>query len=125
MKQVIDPDGAPEALGAFSHATTNGDTLYTAGQLAQTADRVMHDAPIEAQTTQCLENLEAVLREAELGFEDVLKTTVYMVDIQNWEAVNEAYAEFFEGAPPARTAVGVTGLCGGGDVEIEMVASHT
>lgn len=82
---------------------------------------VLNDAPVEEQTVQCLENLEGVLAAEDLTLHDVLKTTVYIVDIQNWDRVDEAYSEYFADDPPDRSAVGVTGLWGGVDVEIQAI----
>lgn len=125
MRRTVTPDDAPGPVGNFSLGTTNGDLLFTAGQVPETADGdVLRDATVEEQTEQCLRNLERVLAAEGLGFEDVLKTTVFLVDIQNWDRVNEAYGEFLgETEPPARSVVGVTGLWGGIDVEIEAVAA--
>lgn len=125
MQRTITPDDAPGPVGNFSLGTTNGDLVFTAGQVPETRDgEVLRDATVEAQTEQCLRNLQRVLAAEGLGFEDVLKTTVFLVDIQNWEQVNEAYGEFLgEAGLPARSVVGVTGLWGGIDVEIEAVAS--
>lgn len=124
MKQIINPQTVPEPVGAYSQATTNGDLVFTAGQVPETMDgEVLNDATVEEQTHQCLENLKGVLEAQELTLEDVLKTTVFIVDIQNWDRVNDAYAEYFDEEPPARSAVGVTGLWGGIDVEIEAVAA--
>lgn len=122
MKRTIATDRAPGAVGNYSQATTNGDLLFTAGQVPETDDGVvLGDATVEEQTRQCLANLEAVLAAEDLTLADVLKTTVYLVDIQHWDRVNEAYGACFEGDPPARSVVGVTGLWGGIDVEIEAV----
>jgi reactive intermediate/imine deaminase len=97
--------------------------VFTAGQVPETEEgEVLNDAPIKQQTDQCLKNLKTVLESEGLTLEHILKTTVYVVDIQNWEMVNEAYGEHFQELP-ARTTVGVTGLWGGVDVEIEAVAT--
>lgn len=123
MKRTIIPDSNNGQVGNFNLATTNEELLFTAGQVPQTDDGdVLRDAPIEEQTDQCLENIASVLATEGLTLKDVLKTTVYIVDIQNWERVNDAYGNHFE-EYPARTAVGVTGLWGGVDVEIEAVAA--
>ncbi len=125
MRRTVTPDDAPGPVGNFSLGTTNGDLLFTAGQVPETADgEVLRDGTVEEQTEQCLHNLERVLAAEGLGFEDVLKMTVFLVDIGNWERVNEAYGEFLgDTEPPARSVVGVTGLWGDIDVEIEAVAA--
>jgi reactive intermediate/imine deaminase len=125
MRRTITPDDAPGPVGNFSLGTTNGELVFTAGQVPETRDgELLRDGTVEAQTEQCLQNLERVLAAEGLGLGDLLKTTVFLVDIDNWERVNEAYGEFFgEVEPPARSVVGVTGLWGGIDVEIEAVAA--
>lgn len=122
MKRTIHTERAPGAVGAYNQATTNGELLFTAGQVPETdAGQVLADAPVEEQTHQCLDNLVGVLEAEGLALEDVLKTTVYLVDIDRWDRVNDAYGSRFETEPPARSVVGVTGLWGDVDVEIEAV----
>ncbi len=124
MKRVISTDDAPAAVGAYSQATTNGDVLITAGQLPLTTDgEVLDDESVADQTRQCLENVEAILDSEGLSLEDVLKTTVFLDDIDDFDAFNEAYSEFFESAPPARSAVGVGSVPKGAAVEIEAIAT--
>ena len=126
MKRVIETDEAPAAVGAYSQATTDGDLVFTAGQIPLTPDdTLLADEPIETQTRQCLENVEAILDEAGLNTQDVLKATVYLDDIDDFEAMNDAYEEYFLDNPPARSAVGVEALPRGVGVEIEVVASDT
>jgi 2-iminobutanoate/2-iminopropanoate deaminase len=122
-KDIVHTDEAPEAVGAYSQATTNGDLVFTAGQIPLTPDRVLlDDAPVEEQTEQALDNLVAVLDEAGAGVSDVLKTTVFLADIDDFDAVNETYATYFREEPPARSAVQAGALPKGVAVEIEAVA---
>ena len=108
MKRTISTDDAPAAVGAYSQATTNGDLLITAGQLPLTTDgELLDDAPVAEQTEQCLRNVEAILESEGGSLDDVLKTTVFLDDIEDFDAFNEAYSAFFEDEPPARSAVGV------------------
>ncbi|MFB6304787.1 MAG: Rid family detoxifying hydrolase [Haloferacaceae archaeon] len=124
MKRVISTDDAPAAVGAYSQATTDGDVVFTAGQLPLTADgELLDDEPVAEQTRQCLENVEAVLRAEGLSLADVLKTTVYLDDIDDFDEFNGAYGEFFDDDPPARSAVGVDAVPKGAAVEIEAVAT--
>jgi len=125
MRRTISPDDTPGPVGNFSLGTTDGELLFTAGQVPQTNDGdVLRDAGVEAQTEQCLRNLERVLAAEGAGLGDVLKTTVFLVDIDNWDRVNDAYGALFDGEElPARSVVGVTGLWGEIDVEIEAVAA--
>jgi reactive intermediate/imine deaminase len=124
MKRTISTDAAPAAVGAYSQATTNGDILITAGQLPLTPDgELLDDEPVAEQTRQCLRNVEAILDAEGLGLEDVLKTTVFLDDIDDFDAFNQAYSDFFDAEPPARSAVGVGGVPKGAAVEIEAIAA--
>ncbi|MEF8899928.1 MAG: Rid family detoxifying hydrolase [Halovenus sp.] len=124
MKRVISTDDAPAAVGAYSQATTNGELLITAGQLPLTTDgELLDDEPVGDQTRQCLRNVEAILDSEGYSLSDVLKTTVYLDDIDDFDAFNEAYSEFFGTEPPARSAVGVDAVPKGAAVEIEAIAT--
>jgi reactive intermediate/imine deaminase len=122
-KETVETEAAPPAAGAYSQATTTDDLVFTAGQIALTPDGdSLADEPVEGQTERALDNLEAVLEEAGSSLDDVLKTTVYLADIDDFEAMNEAYAAYFESDPPARSAVQAGALPLGMAVEIEAVA---
>ena len=124
MKRIIDTDDAPAAVGAYSQATSNGELLFTAGQIPLTADGdLLDDESIAVQTEQALYNLDAVLDEAGASSEDILKVTVFLDDIDDFDAMNQAYATYFDDQPPARSAVEVAALPKGVGVEIEAVAS--
>ncbi|RDZ65791.1 reactive intermediate/imine deaminase [Haloferax sp. Atlit-12N] len=123
MKRVIETDEAPAAVGAYSQATTNGSLLYTAGQIPLTPDgELLDDEDIATQTTQSLDNVMAILEEAGADATDVLKTTVFLADIDDFDEMNETYATYFDEEPPARSAVEVGNLPKGVGVEIEAVA---
>jgi reactive intermediate/imine deaminase len=123
-KEVISTDEAPAAVGAYSQATTNGDLVFTAGQIALTPDgELLDDEPIEVQTEQALDNVGAILREAGGDYDDVLKVTVFLDDIADFEAMNETYADYFDDEPPARSALEVGNLPAGAKVEIEAIAA--
>ncbi|GGC53779.1 MULTISPECIES: Rid family detoxifying hydrolase [Haloferax] len=123
MKRVIETDEAPAAVGAYSQATTNGSLLYTAGQIPLTPDGdLLDDEDIATQTTQSLDNVMAILAEAGADATDVLKTTVFLADIDDFDEMNETYATYFDEEPPARSAVEVGNLPKGVGVEIEAVA---
>jgi len=125
VKRIIDTDMAPAAVGAYSQATSDGETVFTAGQIPMTPDGdLLDEEPIDVQTRQCLENVEAILDEAGLTTQDVLKVTVYLDDIDDFEQMNDAYEEYFLDNPPARSAVGVEALPKGVGVEIEAIASE-
>jgi reactive intermediate/imine deaminase len=124
MKRTISTDDAPAAVGAYSQATTNGDLLITAGQLPLTTDgELLDDAPVGEQTRQCLRNVRAILESEGLSLDDVLKTTVFLDDIDDFEEFNAVYGEFFETEPPARSAVGVGAVPKGAALEIEAIAT--
>ena len=124
MKHSISTDDAPAAVGAYSQATTDGNLLITAGQLPLTTDgELLDDEPVAEQTRQCLRNVAAILESEGLSLDDVLKTTVFLDDIDDFEAFNEAYSEFFESDPPARSAVGAGAVPKGAAVEIEAIAT--
>ena len=124
MKRIIDTDDAPAAVGAYSQATSNGSLLFTAGQIPLTADgELLDDESIAAQTEQALYNLDAILDEADASSDDILKVSVFLADIDDFDAMNEAYAGYFDDEPPARSAVEVAALPKGVDIEIEAIAS--
>ncbi|MFB6191931.1 MAG: Rid family detoxifying hydrolase [Haloarculaceae archaeon] len=127
MKRVIETDDAPAAVGAYSQATTNGDLLFTAGQLPMTTDgELLDDAPVAEQTRRCLANVEGILAAEGLSPDDVLKVTVFLDDIEDFDEMNEAYGAFFEdleGGPPARSAIEVGNVPAGAALEIEAIAS--
>ncbi|QSG04108.1 Rid family detoxifying hydrolase [Natranaeroarchaeum sulfidigenes] len=126
MKRIVSTDAAPAAVGAYSQATTNGDLLFTAGQIPLTPDgELLDDEPIDVQTEQALSNLVAVLDAEGLGPEDILKVTVFLDDIDDFDAMNETYASYFDEEPPARSAVGVDELPKGVGVEIEAIATQS
>ncbi|WP_227352910.1 Rid family detoxifying hydrolase [Haladaptatus salinisoli] len=124
MKRVISTQDAPEAVGAYSQATTNGDLVFTAGQIPMTPDGdLLDDEDIAVQTRQSLENVKGILEEEGLTMQDVLKVTVFLDDISNFDEMNESYKEYFQDNPPARSAVEVANLPKGVGVEIEAIAS--
>jgi 2-iminobutanoate/2-iminopropanoate deaminase len=125
MKRIISTDDAPEAVGAYSQATTNGSLVFTAGQIPMTPDgELLDDEDITTQTRQSLENVEGILEEEGLGMGDVLKATVFLDDIENFDAMNDAYREYFVDDPPARSAVEAANLPKGVGVEIEVIATQ-
>jgi reactive intermediate/imine deaminase len=123
MREVVSTDAAPAAIGAYSQGTTNGELVFTAGQGPLTPDgEVLEDASITEQTERVLDNVAAILEEAGASMDDVMKTTVFLDDIEDFEEMNETYATYFPDDPPARSAVEVGALPLGIGVEIEAVA---
>lgn len=122
MKNVtITAAGAPAAVGPYCHAKLCGNTLYCSGQLGLDPATGALAEGVEAQAVQALDNLGAVLRAAGMDYCDVAKTTVFLSDMGNFAAVNEIYARYFPGEPPARSCVQAV-LPKGGLVEVEAIA---
>ena len=114
---------APAAVGPYSQAIVVGDLVFCAGQGAiDPATQELQRGSVEAETERTLRNLGAVLDAAGVGFADVVKTTVYLVDMADFAAMNGVYAGFFPDPPPARTTVQVAALPKGFKVEIEAIA---
>jgi 2-iminobutanoate/2-iminopropanoate deaminase len=120
-------DSAPAAVGPYSHAVVSGGLLFCSGQIALDSGgdgALVGDDDAGEQTRQCLRNLAAVCESAGAGLADAVRLTVYCTDLTgDWNAVNEAYAEFFGDDPPARAAIGVAALPKGARVEIDAVVA--
>lgn len=121
-KKAINADKAPAAVGPYVHAVEAGGLIFTSGQLGLDPTSGALPQGVGAQARQALENLGAVLEAAGSDFAHVVKTTVFLDDINDFTAVNEIYAEFFHGEVPARSCVEVAKLPKGGLVEIEAIA---
>ena len=124
-REAIEAEGAPEAIGAYSHAVRCGDLLFCSGQIPLYPEdgSLVGDTPGE-QARRCLENLQAVCLAAGSTLARGLRLTVYMTDLGAFAEVNEVYASFFEGDdPPARVAVGVAALPRGAQVEIDAIVA--
>ena len=119
--QKIYTKNAPEAIGPYSQAVKVGNFIYTSGQIALTPDGEFLDEDVKTQTKQVCENLKAILEAAGCKLENVVKTTIFLDDINNFTAVNEVYGEYFK-HKPARSTVAVKELPKGAKVEIECVA---
>jgi 2-iminobutanoate/2-iminopropanoate deaminase len=122
--QTVQSDGAPRAIGPYSQAVkTGGGLLFLSGQIPlDPATGALVPGDIRAQTSRVMENLGAVLSAAGLSFSHVVKTTIYLVDLVDFAAVNEVYGQRFPNAPPARATVQVAALPKGARVEIDAVA---
>lgn len=123
MKEIINTDNAPAAIGPYSQAIQAGNTLYCSGQIPvvpQTGEVVA--GGIKEQTQQVFANIKAILDEAGYSLKDVVKTTVLLSDISNFVAMNEVYASVFEAPFPARSAFAVKDLPKAVLVEIEVIA---
>lgn len=122
MSKTISAQNAPAAIGPYCHAKLVGGLLFTSGQLGLDPATGTLPEGIEAQTKQSLENLGAVLAAAGMEYGDVVKTTVFLANMEDFGAVNEIYAGYFPENPPARSCVAVKTLPKGALVEIEVVA---
>ena len=118
MKKVISTKDAPQAIGPYSQAIEANGFLFISGQLGVTPSGEFAGADVKSQAQRSLQNLQAILSEAGLGFENVVKTTIFLADIADFAALNEIYAEFFNEPYPARSTVAVKTLPKGGLVEI-------
>ena len=125
MKKIIATDQAPAAVGPYSQAVLVNGLLFVSGQIpVNPADGSVAES-IEAQSHQALKNVGAILAEAGLGYEDVVKTTVLLADIADFKAMNPVYAEYFTQDKPARACFQVAALPLGVKVEIEVIADAT
>ncbi len=124
MKKIITTDKAPAPIGPYNQAILSGNTLYTSGQIALnpiTMELVIEN--IESETKQVMENMKAVLNAAEMTFENVVKTTIFIMSMNDFGAINSVYGGYFdEKTAPARETVQVAGLPKGVNVEISMIA---
>ena len=125
MKKIISTPDAPKAVGPYSQAVEVGSTVYVSGQIPVVPTDGTIPEGIEAQTTQSLKNVGAILRAAGLDYGDVVKTTVLLADIADFKPMNGVYAEFFTENHPARACYQVAALPLGVKVEIEAVAVRT
>ncbi|GAP15209.1 endoribonuclease L-PSP [Longilinea arvoryzae] len=123
-RTVIAAENAPKAIGPYSMAIKAGPFVFTSGQLGlDPVTGALVEGGVEAETRQALTNLSHILQAAGTGLAYVVKTTVFLRDINDFARMNSVYAEFFTENPPARSAIQVAALPKGGAVEIEAVAS--
>ncbi len=124
MKKIINTTKAPAPIGPYNQAILSGNTLYISGQIpmdATTGNLIEGD--IKKETNQCLKNLQAILSAANMGFENVVKTSIFLSDMKQFSEVNEVYASYFNAeTAPARETVEVANLPKFVNVEISMIA---
>jgi len=124
QKKVITSDKAPKAIGPYSMAVSTGCLVYTSGQLGlNPATGTLVEGGVQAQTRQALEHVKSVLEAAGTTLENVVKTTVFLQDLNDFAQMNAVYAEYFTSDQPARSAFQVAALPKGAAVEIEAVAT--
>jgi len=122
-KRVVQTEKAPKAIGPYSQAIQAGDFLFLSGQVPldpKTGELVKGD--IRQQTEQVLENIKGVLESQKLGLEDVVKVTIFLKNIENFNQVNEVYGAYFPSSAPARSTVEVARLPRNAEIEIEAIA---
>lgn len=124
MKKIIYTENAPAPIGPYNQAVLVGNTLYTSGQIAlnpQTMELVLDD--IETETKQVMENMKAVLTAAEMTFENVVKTSIFIMNMEDFSRINTVYGAYFnEATAPARETVQVACLPKNVNIEISMIA---
>ena len=126
MKDVIVAEKAPKAIGPYSQGIDAGGFVFTSGQLpVDMASGTLEKDDIRKAARNALENCGAILEKAGLSLQNVVKTTVFMVDLAEFAAMNEVYASFFPEKPPARSCVQVAALPLGARIEIEVVAARS
>lgn len=126
-RKIIESKEAPAAIGPYSQAVTveAGSLTFLSGciPLDPGTGEIVGGGDVTAEARQVMENMKAVLTEAGLTFESIVKATIYLVDMSDFAAVNEVYASYFEKAPPARVAVAVAALPKGSKVEVDCIAA--
>lgn len=124
MKQIINSSKAPAPIGPYSQAVKSGETLYVSGQIPidQSTGKLIENS-IEEETNQVMKNLGYILEEAGLTFENVLKCSIFVSNMENFARINEVYGQYFKENPPARETVEVSCLPKGVNVEISCIAT--
>lgn len=122
MKKIIFSDKNNKPIGAYSQAVLVNNTLYVSGQIAFDADGNLHTQDIETETKQVMQNLENILKEASLSFENVVKCSIFLKSMGDFAKVNAIYGSYFLNNPPARETVEVGGLPRNVNVEISCIA---
>ncbi|MBT8203775.1 MAG: RidA family protein [Eudoraea sp.] len=124
MKQIINTSKAPAPIGPYNQAVMTGNTLYISGQIPMNPENgELVSGDIQEETHQCMKNLKAILEEAGMGFEQVVKTSIFVKDMHQFAQINEAYGQYFDAdTAPARETVEVANLPKFVNVEISMIA---
>ena len=123
-RRAVTADGAPAAVGPYSHAVAHGGLLFCSGQMPlDPATGELVESGLDEQTTRCLENLSVVCAAGGAQLTDAVRCGIYVTDIATFNEVNTAYARYFPGAPPARTLIGVAALPLGAAVEIDAIVA--
>jgi len=122
MKKIIQTDKAPKAIGPYSQAVEVNNTLYISGQLPMDPETMEMPATIGEQAEQVMRNIGAILKEAGYDYKDVVKSTIFLDDIKDFQKMNGVYGQYYQEEPPARSAYEVANLPKGAKIEIETIA---
>ena len=125
VKHVIVTGNAPKPIGPYSQAVQYGDFVFISGQIGLDPTTGNLSDTVDGQTLQVMENLRSILKEAGLGFSDVVQTRIYITNMTDWDTVNGIYGRYFENQYPARATVQIAGLPKGAKVEIEVIAQKS
>jgi 2-iminobutanoate/2-iminopropanoate deaminase len=121
-RETVTAEGAPDAVGPYSHAVKSNGLVFCSGQVpVDPASGALVEGDVTEQVHRCLDNLSVVAAAAGATLADAVRMTVYLTDMGDWKDVNEAYGTYFPDAPPARVAIGVAALPLGARVEIDAV----
>jgi len=121
-KKIILSTEAPSPIGPYSQAVLVGNTLYCSGQIALDTEGKMHTDSIELETHQVMKNVGAVLKAAEMDYSNIVKTTIFITNMNDFARINAVYATYFSSNPPARETVQVSALPKGANIEISIIA---
>lgn len=125
MKKVISTKNAPQTIGPYSQAILSNNTLYCSGQIAlDPITGILVTTNIIDETNQVMKNIMGLLKAANMGFENVVKCTIFMKDMSDYKKINSVYSKYFKQAPPAREAVEVSVLPKNVNIEISVIAEY-
>lgn len=122
MKTKIFTPNAPEAIGPYSQAILSNETLYCSGQIALDNDGNLKNSNIEDETVQIFKNINAILNEVNMTFENIVKSTIFLKNMDDFSTVNSIYEKYFKSSPPARETVEVSRLPKNVNIEISVIA---
>ncbi|MFL2568025.1 MAG: Rid family detoxifying hydrolase [Flavobacteriales bacterium] len=122
MKTKIFTPNAPEAIGPYSQAILSNETLYCSGQIALDKDGNLKNSNIEDETVQIFKNINAILNEVNMTFENIVKSTIFLKNMDDFSTVNSIYEKYFKSSPPARETVEVSRLPKNVNIEISVIA---
>ena len=122
MNKIVNSPNAPAPIGPYNQAVIAGNLIFVSGQIPLNVNGELITGSIKDETIQVMENIKAILTEATVTFKDIIKTSIFLTDMQNFGAVNEVYGSYFTGQYPARETIQVSGLPKNVNVEISVIA---